>query len=78
MPQQYCWLTLNEKAVFEIKGASGARGAHFRRRAHNFRLCAPVVRTFSLENKLILIHRGTGKSYRAHSCEIVAPAECRK
>ena len=48
-------------AVFEIKGAPGARGAHFRRRAHTFRQCALDVRTFSLENKLILIHVGTGK-----------------
>ena len=36
-------------AVFEIKSAPGARGAHFRRRAHNFRQCAPDVHAFSLE-----------------------------
>ena len=32
----------------------------------------------TLEIKPIVIHRGKGKSYRAHSCEMIAPAECRK
>ena len=33
-------------SVFEINGALGARRAQFRRRAHDFRHCAPDVCTF--------------------------------
>ena len=33
-------------SVSEIKGALGARRAHFRGRAHVFRTCAPDVHTF--------------------------------
>ena len=32
-------------SVLEINGALGARCAHFRGRAHVFRMCAPDVRT---------------------------------
>ena len=40
--------------VFEIKGALGARRAHFRGRAHVFRTCAPDVHTF-LHSIIIVI-----------------------
>ena len=35
-----------KQSVSEIKGALGARRAHFRGRAHVFRTCAPDVRRF--------------------------------
>ena len=44
-----------ELSVFEIKGALGARRAHFRGRAHVFRTCAPDVCTF-IHSIIIVIY----------------------
>ena len=59
-------------AVFEVKGAPEA---HI---SDDGCTIFGSVHPMFLREKVFLIHRGTGKSYRVNGCEIFVPAERRK
>ena len=60
--------------VFEINSALGARRAHFRGWAHDFRTCAPDVRTFAHPIIIAIYYIAQEKS-RAHSFKLCVPKE---
>ena len=69
---------VNTFPVSEIKCAPCTQCAHFRRRVHDFRRCAPVVCTFFELFIITTYYEGAWKDAPVHSFRKSVPCGCTK